>query len=102
MVPFVFAHAEVDSYLAAFRAGRIRWPRACPHCGGRLHKHGVYERKAETAGRFLLVPIQRMRCSACRRTCSFLPTCFAPYRSLLTPEREHVAAALAEGRACAA
>ena len=46
----------------------------CPHCGGKISRHGVYYRKK--AG----VLIQRYKCCGCGRTFSFLPPFLLPHK----------------------
>lgn len=102
-VKIVFAGKEIVSYLAAYESKKISWPRVCPACGvGRLHCHGSYRRKAEADGLYILVPIQRMRCYHCKKTCSVLPSLFIPRHSMTTPERERVAAGVVRGSRSAA
>ena len=65
--------------------GNAYRPSNCPHCrcGGMWH-HGCYYRKADRTPDLIQscnpVPILRFVCRSCRRTCSRLPRCIAPWR----------------------
>ncbi|RQD75970.1 MAG: hypothetical protein D5R97_05265 [Candidatus Syntrophonatronum acetioxidans] len=53
----------------------------CPFCKypERLVRHGFYWRNAVTAKEHLIIPILRLRCTSCHRTCSILPEFLIPY-----------------------
>ncbi|WP_324715880.1 DUF6431 domain-containing protein [Carboxydochorda subterranea] len=88
----IFAGRDVRSYLAAEEAGRLRLPRLCPACGGRLWGHGCYPRGADETGPdgYQRIPVRRRRCSRCSRTVSFLPSFLRPYQSLLSTVRQRL------------
>ncbi len=63
-------------------------PNCCPHCGkSGVHRHGHYDRNTPrgTGLALSLGPLRILRffCSTCRRTCSRLPACLAPWRQYL-------------------
>mgnify|MGYP005838614053 CR=1 FL=1 len=91
MIP-IFAGADVRSYLAAEKAGRLQLPRQCPACGGRLWGQGSYERGADETGPdgYHRIPAHRCRCRQCRRTVSFLPSFLRPYQSLVSSARQRL------------
>jgi transposase-like protein len=62
--------------------GKINYEVICESCGCNcLHKHGYYYRKADRLTRKLNpIPIQRLKCSNCGKTCSILPECIPPHR----------------------
>lgn len=98
-----FASTTLDSYRRRLEEGRIPLLRRCLACGEKLHKHGTYRRHATEAGRpWEEVPIQRMRCTGCRRTVSLLPSFLRPYQSLVTSLRERLIQGRLRGRGCGA
>lgn len=58
-------------------------PEDCARCAGaqKLHKHGTYQRLANTTGDDL-VTVQRFLCPPCGRTFSVIPAGMLPRRSL--------------------
>ncbi len=67
----------------------------CPFCKypERLIRHGFYWRNAVTRTGCFLIPILRLKCASCRRTCSVLPGFLLPYfqytlRTILDSLRE--------------
>lgn len=103
-MPLIFVGTTVESYMQAYENRTIVFSRVCPNpeCGGKLHKHGHYMRQAERNGDVVDVPVQRMRCASCQKTCSFLPSIFIARHSMTTPERECVAKGMASDSRCAA
>lgn len=59
---------------------------SCPNCGkAGLWRHGFRYRKADRENNDLEpslnpIPILRLYCPTCRRTCSLLPECIPPFR----------------------
>ena len=77
-------------------------PERCPRCGeAGMHHHGHYERNAPRGEglAFLLKPllIPRFLCPHCRRTCSRLPACVAPWRQYLWKAQQAVLERLLAG-----
>ncbi len=72
-------------------------PQRCPLCGGGLHGHGSYPRKAEFKHLQVELWVPRVRCPACARTWGVLPRFLAPYQRMVTPLRELTAYAWAKG-----
>jgi hypothetical protein len=72
----------VKCYRAAFEAGRVYEPGACPMCQGKgcLVRHGVYWRKPRDREKVYPIPIQRWLCKVCRKTISALPDFVMRYR----------------------
>ncbi|WP_324670177.1 DUF6431 domain-containing protein [Geochorda subterranea] len=98
MIP-IFAGPDVRSYLAAEKAGRLRLPRLCPACGGRLWGHGCCERGADETGPcgYQRIPVRRRPSSRCGRTASFLPSFLRPYQSLVSAARQRLYQGLRRG-----
>lgn len=76
---------SLEQYLLQAKRFLFYRQLACPYCGKlRLWLHGCYPRKADRvspSGESLNpVPIQRLLCSTCGRTCSVLPECIPPHR----------------------
>jgi transposase-like protein len=89
----IFAFGQgVQYYRAAFEAGRVYEPEACPKCQGRdcLVRHGVYRRKPRDREKVYPIPIQRWLCKVCRETISALPDFVMRHRWYLVEEIEKV------------
>jgi transposase-like protein len=77
-------------------------PERCPRCGkAGLHHHGHYERNVPRgeglAFSLEALFIPRFRCPQCRRTCSRLPACMAPWRQYLWKAQQAVLERLLAG-----
>ena len=82
-------------------------PERCPGCGkGGVHRHGHYARNAPRGeGKaFSLgsLPIPRIFCRHCRRTCSRLPSCLSPRRQYWWKRQQEVLERLLAGESICA
>ena len=68
-------------------------------CGrsGSFTVHGYYERKVRDQHECCSIKIQRLMCSACKRTHAVLPACLVPYSQITLEAQCIVASAYEEG-----
>lgn len=60
----------------------------CPCCDRRLGKHATYRRNLLFKQRTYRIPVQRMRCPACRQTFSLIPFFITPWMPFANHIRE--------------
>lgn len=64
---------SVKEYMAGFAQVLASASRECPYCGRHLKGHGRRHRWVVSLEGVFRIPIQRMICTACRKTFSLLP-----------------------------
>ncbi len=85
-------------YTSSFNQGFSQNEHPCPSCTGRLYRHGTRLRHVIEEGLKIWHKVQRCRCSACKRACTFLPTSMVPHKHYPAAEVEAVVRAASEGR----
>lgn len=71
---------------------------SCPSCTGRLYRHGTRLRHVIEEGLKIWHKVQRCRCIACKRACTFLPASMIPHKHYHAAEVEAVVRAASEGK----
>lgn len=91
---------DVQRYVHEFADLTFAALPACPHCAvaGRLIGHGSYPRTVSDPTGMILIRVKRMRCAACRRTLSLLPSFCVPWRHYATATIQTVLAVRIEAR----
>jgi hypothetical protein len=79
---------DVNAYFALVATGDVPLPRVCPACAGHLHGHGWCHRQVAEAEEAVLLPVRRVKCSACGQTHVCLPHFLVPRRIFALPSIE--------------
>jgi transposase-like protein len=82
--------SSLHAYIVSFPRILEIAPRGCPVCAAGLKGHGCRHRWIVSLEGIFDVPIQRMRCPACRRTFSLLPRILLPLVSCARALRDRV------------
>jgi hypothetical protein len=85
-------------YISSFNQGFNHNHHFCPSCTGRLYRHGTRLRHVIEEGLKIWHKVQRCRCLACKRACTFLPTTMVPHKHYPAAEVEAVVSSASEGR----
>jgi hypothetical protein len=83
---------DVQTYRTQFHQLSFPRPTTCPHCAatGQLHGHGSYLRHVCDHLEVVPIRVKRLRCAACRRTTSLLPSFCLPWRHYLATTIQRV------------
>lgn len=85
-----FLGETVKRYLEEFEKGFKGLNKQCPICNGNCNRHGTYQRYINEDERFLLIPIQRLKCKRCNKTHAIIPHIVRPYSPYQQNIREEV------------